>query len=153
MTDALTTLSDMERMLFLRKVPLFAGLSPQDLTRIAAIAQEGSYADGDTLAGEGETGDELFIVVGGEVRVLRAGTGPAGETELARRSPGDVVGEMALITQEPRMASLVASGDVRTLRVGRREFEGILRERPDTAIAVIRLLSQRLAESADVRET
>jgi HEAT repeat protein len=152
MTEALTTLSEMERMLFLRKVPLFAGLSPQDLTRIAAVAQEGTYADGDTLAGEGETGDELFIVVGGEVRVLRAGSGQAGEIELARRVPGDVVGEMALITQEPRMASLVASGDVRTLRVGRREFEGILRERPDTAIAVIRLLSQRLAESADIRE-
>jgi HEAT repeat protein len=153
MSDALTTLSDMERVLFLRKVPLFAGLSPQELTRIASIAQERTYADGDTLAGEGETGDELFIVVDGEVRVLRAGSGPAGETELARRWPGDVVGEMAIITQEPRMASLVASGDVRTLRVGRREFEGILRERPDTAIAVIRLLSQRLAESADVRET
>lgn len=55
---------------------------------------------------------------------------------------------MALITQEPRMASLVASGDVRTLRVGRKEFEGVLRERPDTAIAVIRVLSQRLIESA-----
>jgi HEAT repeat protein len=153
MSDALTTLSEMQRVLFLRKVPLFAGLSPQELTRIASIAQERTYADGDTLAGEGETGDELFIVVDGEVRVLRAGSGPAGEAELARRSPGDVVGEMAIITQEPRMASLVASGDVRALRVGRREFEGILRERPDTAIAVIRLLSQRLAESADVRET
>jgi HEAT repeat protein len=153
MSDTLTTLSDMERVLFLRKVPLFAGLSPQELTRIASIAQERAYADGDTLAGEGETGDELFIVVDGEVRVLRAGAGPAGEIELARRLPGDVVGEMAIITQEPRMASLVASGDVRALRVGRREFEGILRERPDTAIAVIRLLSQRLAESAGIRET
>jgi hypothetical protein len=152
MTDALTTLSDMERVLFLRKVPLFAELPPQDLTRVAAVAQERTFADGEAIAGEGETGDELHVVVTGEVRVLRAGPDPAQETELARRMPGDVVGEMALITQEPRMASLVASGDVRTLQVGRREFEGILRERPDTAIAVIRVLSQRLAESAGVRE-
>jgi CRP/FNR family transcriptional regulator, cyclic AMP receptor protein len=153
MTDALTTLSDMERVLFLRKVPLFAELPPGDLTRVAAVAQERTYADGDTIAGEGETGDELHIVVSGEVRVLRGGPGPAQETELARRSPGEVVGEMALITQEPRMASLVAAGDVRTLQVGRRVFEGILRERPDTAIAVIRVLSERLAESAGLRET
>jgi CRP-like cAMP-binding protein len=51
------------------------------------------------------------------------------------------------------MASLVADGDVRTLRVGRREFESVLRERPDTAIAVIRLLSQRLTERAASRDT
>lgn len=153
MTDALTTLSDMERVLFLRKVPLFAELPPQDLTRVAAVAGERTYADGDTIAAEGEPGEELHVVVAGEVRVLRAGPDPSGETELARRVPGDVVGEMALITQEPRMASLVASGDVRTLQVGRRAFEGIMRERPDTAIAVIRVLSQRLEESAGPRET
>ena len=148
MTDALTTLSDMERVLFLRKVSLFAELPPPDLMRVAAVAKERTYADGDTIAGEGESGDELHIVVAGEVRVLRAGADPARETELARRVPGDVVGEMALITQEPRMASLVAAGDVRTLEGGRRQFEAILRQRPETAIAVIRVLSQRLVESA-----
>ncbi len=149
MTQTLTTLSDMERVLFLRKVPLFADLHPQDLKRIAAVAEERAYVDGETIAGQGETGDELHIVVEGDVRVLRAGPTMDEETELAMRKPGDVVGEMALITQEPRMASLVASGDVRTLRVGRKEFEGILRERPDTAIAVIRVLSQRLVESSE----
>ncbi|MDP9242231.1 MAG: cyclic nucleotide-binding domain-containing protein, partial [Actinomycetota bacterium] len=153
MTDALATLSEMDRVLFLRKVSLFAELPPQDLTRVAAVARERTYADGETIAGEGEAGEELHIVVEGVVRVLRAGADPAGESELARRLPGEVVGEMALITQQPRMASLVASGDVRTLEVGRADFEGVLRERPDTAIGVIRVLSQRLAESAGVRAT
>ena len=96
-------------------------------------------------------GDELYVVVEGNVRVLRDGPDNAEAAQLALRVPGDVVGEMALITHEPRMASLVASGDVRTLRVGRKEFEGILRERPDTAIAVIRVLSLRLVESAGIR--
>jgi HEAT repeat protein len=148
MTEALATLSDMERVLFLRKVPLFAELSPRDLARIAAIAEEANYADGETIAGQGEPGEELHIVVEGEVRVLREAPGGAKEDELARRTVGEVVGEMALITQDPRMASLVAAGDVRTLRVGRTAFEGVLRERPETAIAVIRVLSQRLVESA-----
>jgi CRP-like cAMP-binding protein len=70
--------------------------------------------------------------------------GAAGD-ELARRDAGEVVGEMALITGDPRSASLVAAGDVRTLRLSRAEFEGVLRERPETAIEVIRILSRRLA--------
>ena len=153
MTDALATMSDVERVLFLRKVPLFAELAPQDLRRIAAVADERVFVDGETIAGQGEPGDELHIVVDGSVRVVRVDPGTGGDVELAKRAQGDVVGEMALITQEPRMASLVASGDVRTLRLGRTEFEGVLRERPDTAIAVIRVLSQRLVESAQTRET
>jgi HEAT repeat protein len=152
MTDALTTMSDVERVLFLRKVPLFAELAPQDLRMVAAVADDRAFVDGETIAGQGEPGDELHIVVDGEVRVLRA-DGTGSDRELATRREGDVVGEMALITQEPRMASLIASGEVRTLRLGRTEFEGVLRERPDTAIAVIRVLSLRLVESARSRET
>jgi HEAT repeat protein len=148
MTDALATMSDVERVLFLRKVPLFAGLAPQDLKHVAAVADERAFVDDETIAGQGEPGDELHIVVDGEVRVLWMDPDAGSESELARRSQGDVVGEMALITQEPRMASLVAAGEVRTLRLGRKEFEGVLRERPDTALAVIRVLSQRLVESA-----
>lgn len=153
MADALATMSDVERVLFLRKVPLFAELAPQDLGTVAAVADERTFVDGETIAGQGEPGDELHIVVDGAVRVLRDDPGAGAEMELAVRRQGDVVGEMALITQEPRMASLVASGEVRTLRLGRSEFEGVLRERPDTAIAVIRVLSLRLVESARSRET
>jgi HEAT repeat protein len=153
MTDALATMSDVERVLFLRKVPLFAELAPQDLRTVAAVADERAFVDGETIAGQGEPGDELHIVVDGEVRVLRADPATGSDRELAKRRQGDVVGEMALITQEPRMASLVASGEVRTLRLGRMEFEGVLRERPDTAIAVIRVLSLRLVESAGTPET
>jgi HEAT repeat protein len=153
MTDVLTTMSDVERVLFLRKVPLFAELAPQDLRTVAAVADERAFVDGETIAGQGEPGDELHIVVDGEVRVLLVEPGTGADRELARRRQGDVVGEMALITQEPRMASLVASGEVRTLRLGRTEFEGVLRERPDTAIAVIRVLSLRLVESERSRET
>jgi CRP-like cAMP-binding protein len=56
------------------------------------------------------------------------------------------VGEMSLITHAPRIASLVADGPVRTIRIGRREFESMLRERPDVALGVMRVLAQRLSE-------
>ena len=140
-----TSMSPMDRVLALRRIPLFAELSPLDLQRVAGIAEERTYADGDVIASEGELGEELHIVLAGSVGVLRDGGGAA----IARRGPGDVVGEMSIITREPRVASLVAEGDVRTLRIGHREFESMIRERPDVALAVMRVLAERLgAETA-----
>jgi CRP-like cAMP-binding protein len=132
----------MERVLALRRVPLFAGLSPAELQSAAAIADERSFADGEVIADQGELGDELHVILAGSVVVLRgeAGTG----TAIAHRGPGDVVGEMSIITRGPRVASLVAEGDVRTLRIGHREFESMIRERPDVALAVMRELADRL---------
>jgi HEAT repeat protein len=146
MTQTLTTLSPMERVLFLRKVPLFSELPPLDLKPIASIAEEHAFADGDTIARQGEEGDEMYIIVSGEVSVAVRDRGLAGRI-VAVRSAGDAVGEMSVITNEPRLADLVARGPVRMLTIDRRRFESILRERPETALGVIRELSRRLAET------
>jgi CRP-like cAMP-binding protein len=138
----------MERVLVLRKIPLFAGLSPADLQKVAAIAEERAYADGDVIAGEGELGDELHLVISGTVAVVR---GDAIDSPFARRTTGDVVGEMSLFTRAQRVASLVAEGDVRTLRIGHREFETVIRERPDVALAVMRVLAERLGAETTER--
>jgi CRP-like cAMP-binding protein len=66
---------------------------------------------------------------------------------VARRKAGEYVGEMAIINQEPRMASLVAAGDLRALCIDRKQFEGLLRERPETSLAVMRVLCARLKEA------
>lgn len=139
--ETTTTLPLMERVLFFRRVPLLADLAPADLKQVAALANEVFFADGDYLAEQGELGEEMFIIVSGEVSVQ------TGEGEVARRQPGDVVGEMALISREPRMASLVARGEVRVLCIDRQSFEGLLRERPETSLAVMRVLCQRLKEA------
>jgi HEAT repeat protein len=143
--DTLATLSLMERILFLRRVPLFADLPPSDLKQVAAIANESFCPDGETLAVQGEPGDEMYIIVSGEVRVLTA-AGDGLEVEVARRKPGEYVGEMAIISQEPRMASLVAAGDARMLCIDQKSFEGLLRERPEISLAVMRVLCARLKE-------
>jgi CRP-like cAMP-binding protein/HEAT repeat protein len=140
-----TALSTLERVLFLRKVPLLADLAPADLERVAQLAEEQAYDDGEVIAAEGEPGEELHIVIEGTIRIVHDGDGSA--RELATRTAGDVVGEMSIITQAPRIASLVAGGRVRTIRVGRRDFESMLRERPGVALAVMRVLAQRLAEA------
>jgi HEAT repeat protein len=143
-----TALSLVERVLHLRAIPLLAALSPTDLEHVAEFAEERTYTAGETIASEGELGDELHVVVDGVVRVVRDGA--SGEVELARRAGGDVIGELSLITREPRVASLVAAGDVRTIRIGHRQFESLLRERPDVALAVMRMLALRVAERTRV---
>lgn len=143
MTRTLDTLSPMERVLFLRDVPLFSELPPPDLMPIASIAEEHAYADGDTIGEQGEPGESMHVIVSGDVAVVTRDP----ERVVAIRSRGEVVGEMAVITHEPRIASLVARGDVRVISIARPQFEAILRERPETAIGVIRVLSHRLASA------
>jgi HEAT repeat protein len=144
--ETMSKLPVMERVLFLRKVRLFGQLTPADLKHVATSATEHLYTDGDVIAEQGELGDEMHIVLSGEIRVvLGAEREPA--TEVARRRPGDCVGEMAIVSEEPRMASLVAEGDVRTLSIDRARFQRILEERPEASLAVMRVLCERLRES------
>jgi HEAT repeat protein len=147
--EALPSLSLMERIVFLRRVPLFVDLSPADLKHVAEVATEQVYPDGEVIAEQGEPGDEMYVVLSGELRVLVSRDGGAA-TEVARRAAGEYVGEMAVITQAPRMASLVAAGPVRALAIDRRRFERILRDRPEASLAVMRELCNRLVKSVGV---
>ena len=141
----LPTLSLMERVLFLRHVPLFAGLTPPDLKHIAAIAGERLFHEAELIARQGDPGAEMFIIVSGEVAVREAADSRS-EQEILRRHVGEIVGEMSIITQEPRVASLIAVGAVRVLSVDHKQFESILRERPEIGLAVMRMLIARLKE-------
>jgi HEAT repeat protein len=137
-----TSMSPMERVLALRTIPLFQELTAADLRRLADLAEERSFADGEVISSEGEIGDELHLVLAGTVAVTRGGTGS--DSRVAQRGPGEVVGEMSIITRKPRVASLIAEGDVRTIRIGRQEFESMIRERPDVSLAMMRVLAERL---------
>lgn len=145
--QTLPTTSLYERIVLLQMVPLFAALEVGELHVVASKMTERLYVSGETIAEQGETGDEMYIIVTGEVGVLIHGEQPAQSKEVARRGKGDYVGEMAIISEEPRMASLVALSDVRVLCLDRRQFEGVLRERPQTGLAVIKVLCQRLMEA------
>jgi HEAT repeat protein len=147
--EALPSLSLMERVVFLRRVPLFADLSPVDLKHVAEVVSEHVYPGGEVIAEQGDPGEELYIVVEGEISVVVTQDGGR-SVEVARRGVGDYVGEMSVISREPRMASLLCAGDVRTLAIDRKRFERILRERPDASLAMMRVLSSRLRESHGV---
>lgn len=143
--NTLNTLSLMERIMFLRRVPIFAALPPTDLKQVGAIASEMLFSAGDLLGLQGEVGHRMFIIVNGEV-AIRVKTDDKPEVEIARRKAGDSVGEMAIISQEPRNASLLALGEVRTLCIDYKAFDGLLRERPEVSLAVMRVLCARITE-------
>ena len=83
----------------------------------------------------------LDVIASGKVQVTANGK------ELAVRQSGDFVGDMAILSQAPRMATLTAVGDVRLLCVGQKEFETVLRQRPEVS-GVMRVLSNWLIEQA-----
>jgi len=143
--DTITNLSMMERILLLRQVSLLADLSPADLKRVAAIATEHHFLNGEIIFEQDEPGDEMYVVVSGEVRVL-VKSEQGDDREVARRTSGETVGEMSVISGRLRSATLAAAGDVHLLCLDQKSFEGLLRERPEVSLAVMRMLCERLRQ-------
>jgi len=144
--DTRYTLSVMERVLLLRHVPLLADLTPTDLQRVAELATEHHVDGHEVIFEQGDTGEEMYIIVHGEVKVM-ASINEGAEKEVARRNIGEVIGEMSLISGEPRNATLIAAGEVHLLCLDRKSFEGLLRERPEVSLAVMRVLCTKLKEA------
>lgn len=143
--DTRTSLPIMERVLLLRRVPLLADLTPSDLQRVASLATEHHIDADEVLFEQGDMGEEMFVIVHGHVRIM---IGQAeGEKEFARRGVGEVIGEMSLISGDPRGASVIAAEEAHLLCLDRKNFEGLLRERSEVGLAVMRVLCARLKEA------
>ncbi len=109
---------------FLRKVPLFAELSDADLAHVCEAGKEVRLAPGQDLFAEGDAADAAFIIQEGELEVFKRSE--QREILLAVRCVGDVIGEMALIEEAPRMASVRARTDAILLAITKAELEALL---------------------------
>lgn len=126
----------------LHGVPLFANCSKAELQRIASLSDELDLGDGATLIREGERGREFLVIVEGGARVTRRG-------RLVRDlREGDFIGEIALISDVPRTATVTATSPVRLLVVTDRAFRGLLEEVPSIATKVLQSLGERLHADA-----
>jgi Cyclic nucleotide-binding domain len=135
--------STLEKMIGLRSIGIFDDLEPEDLAQLARAGTEVWYRAGETLCQEGERGDEVFVLLDGEVSMVHA-TGPA-ERVLAVEGPGSCIGELAVLDPAPREASVVASTvAVRVLRLTGGAFRQALAASPAVSEAVIRILARRL---------
>ncbi len=132
-----------ERMALARTVELFASMSEGELYDVARLMSERWVADGAFLARQGEPGSELFLVLDGTVEVLKADPGGAVRRYVA--AAGETVGELAVLADIPRSASLRARGDVKVLAIRGDHFRRLLRDQWDVAEGVLRLLAARLA--------
>lgn len=131
----------------LRNVSLFADLADDDLTRICQGVESLLLPRGELLFREGDPGDRAYIVASGEVEVVKS-MGQR-ETLLAVRTAGDVIGEMAVLQEERRIASVRARTDTELLTIPKAVLDALIDSSPSAARAMFRTLLDRLRETND----
>lgn len=134
-------ITTVEKVLFLKSIDLFRGLPGEELAQIAEIAEEVPISEGDLVFSDGDTGDALYIVVEGKVRVFK------GEKTFAEFGERETFGEMSVLDSEPRSASVAALSETLLLKIGREEFKDILSERPEISLGIMKVLSRRIREA------
>jgi CRP-like cAMP-binding protein/cytochrome c peroxidase len=132
-----------EKMIALQCVPIFASLGPVELEELASSSSDTDYGQGQALCVIGEAGDEVFVVLGGQVAVV---AGTTADSPLIRlEKTGAVIGEMAVLETAPRSASVFASeGGAHVLRLKGDAFRAALNSDPVVAEGVMRSLARRI---------
>jgi NTE family protein len=134
----------MRTAVFLRNVPILAGLPDELLERLAGQVNDVRVRAGAWIMREGEPADSMFIVHSGRLEVIQEGP-PETLIRILRR--GDVLGELALLRAETRSASVRARRDAELVELGRAEFEALIKEAPSFALGLTRVMGERLAAS------
>lgn len=130
----------------LRAVPLFSQLREDDIERISQVARERSYPKNSVIVFEDDPGDALYVVLAGQVKVVLVGE-DGREVILSTMSMGDFFGEMSIIDDEPRSATVIAMEDSNLLVVRREDFQRQLEASPRIAIGLLRALCKRLRQA------
>lgn len=128
----------MELQQQLASVPLLAGLDDRSRRRLAEIGKRRTYAADEPIVKEGSTGTALYIVLSGNARVERGGE------KLGELKGGDFFGELALIEEHPRSATVIATEPTDCLLFPAWEFTALLEEHPVIALPIMRALIGRL---------
>ena len=124
----------------LRRAPLFEGLSRRELVQLARVSEDVEVPPGKVLCREGETGQEFFVIIDGNVEVTRRGK------RLATRGGGEFFGEIALLEPIRRMATVTAKTPLRCFVLTRKHFRQLVNENPSVERKVLRALARRVVE-------
>lgn len=126
----------------LRKVALFAGIEPAKLKLLAFTSDRIQFTPGQSLMRQGEMGDTAYLILSGEADVLvDTGDGPV---KVARVGRNSFVGEMAILRDQPRTATVTAVTAVATLKVSKESFFQLVEDSPKIALEMMRILVKRL---------
>lgn len=133
----------MDKILHLKRIEIFADLTINELAAVASVTEEVRFAAGDTVFQEGEQGETLFLIVEGDVAVIK-NLNEDRQIELDSIGAGDYFGEMSLFGDERRSATIKVKSAARFLTLNKQEFQEIVREYPQMALNVCRVLSMRI---------
>ena len=136
-------LSTTDKMLFLKRVSIFSGMTLEQLRVLTAHLEEQHFLPGEVILYEGDFSQELYILVSGRVRIVKDYHGPH-ERTLAVLTPGDFFGEMAIFESAPRSATVVAEEEAELLTLSPDKFKQTIYQKPDMAFEIFRELSARL---------
>jgi CRP-like cAMP-binding protein len=132
------SLSRQEKLAWLEKVPLLRHCDAGVLEQVADASGELAFAPGQAIVLQGQVGNGLYIVTSGEVRIV------AGEEELARLGPGEFFGELSVIDQQPRNATVYAVGATVCLALASWDLIALLEQDPQLAMNLLHELADRL---------
>jgi len=126
----------------LKKVPLFAGCSKSELRELAKTADELDVREGTVLTREGKAAREFFVLISGTADVRKNGR------KIAELGAGDWLGEIALITEGPRTATVTATSAIDLLVITDRSFRSVVETMPSIALKVLSSVGDRLSRDA-----
>jgi CRP-like cAMP-binding protein len=129
-----------------RGIPLFKSLRQPELNRLASLASVRAYRDGATIVRQDDTAIALYCVLSGKVRVLRQSASSDGEVQLAEMGPGGYFGEMSLLDDFPRSATVVALEATECALLSKWDLQRELRAHPEMGLELLRMLSRRVRE-------
>lgn len=139
-------LTTVEKMLFLQRVPMFEGLSSRHLRVISDVAEEEQVSAQQLIFEEGQPGDKMYIVVEGQIQIEKAMAGGK-SIILDTLEKRDLLGDMAILDDQPRSAAARTLVESRLLAVGSTAIHDLIREYPDIAFGLLKFCAQRIRES------
>lgn len=140
-----------EKIDLLKSLPLFKNLSQQELEVIAGAASEQTIPAGTVFIEQEDESNSAYLIYKGSARVFRI-TEDGNEVNVAIIGPGEVVGELALLDNQPRSACVEALQEVKLLMITKSEFSNILKKYPDTAVSLLCTLADRVRSSNQLLE-
>jgi CRP-like cAMP-binding protein len=129
-----------DRIAFLQNIPLFAGMTSQELLDVSEIVKEVTFPPDTTIIREDDIGDYMFILVDGEVMIHRR------NVQIGKLRSKDFFGEMSILDRGPRSASVTTLSNCLLLRIDQRDFWLMLVDRNSLAVSMVKVLAQRLRQ-------
>ena len=129
----------------LRRVELFSGIEPSRLRLLAYTSDVVTYQAGQVMFRKGDVGDAAYVIIKGNAEVSISSD--TGDIPIAQLHDGDFVGEIAILCDTPRTATVAAKSDLKVLRIRKEPFFELLYQFPEMAVEMTRLLAERLART------